>query len=437
MSVASDQLIDRLTSELGTDLVITDRATLEAHAVDGLVPRAVCSPGDAAQVAAAIRVCGEAGAAIAPRGGGTAVALGNVPHRVDVVLRTDRLAALVEHDDANLTATMEAGMTLAHLQTHLAQRGQLLPLDPPRPDRATIGGIVAASTNGARRMFYGGVRDLVIGMKMVLPGGEQVKAGGKVVKNVAGYDMCKLFVGSLGTLGIITEVTCKMTPLPERALTIIARDGSSTAEGSGAFRLIDALFASTLQPSAIAVLSPRAGELVRAGGPGVATAVAVEGFTEAVDRHVRDITGMAAAAGLSAEVLEGPAHERLWAAVADFPRSREGEALVRLTVPPGAVATAVDALSRVDDSPVYVAHAGAGTIWIGVEAARAATVFAALTSVAGAQHGHAVLASAPPEVKRGLDVWGSPPPALSIMREIKQRFDPQQLLNPGRFVAFL
>jgi len=184
----------------------------------------------------------------------------------------------------------------------------------------------------------------------------------------------------------------------------------------------------------VALLSPVPAELSLSA---VATAVAVEGFTEAVDRHVRDITGMAAAAGLSAEVLEGPAHERLWAAVADFPRSREGEALVRLTVPPGAVAAAVDALSRVDDSPVYVAHAGAGTIWIGVEAARAATVFAALTSVAGAQHGHAVLASAPPEVKRGLDVWGSPPPALSIMREIKQRFDPQQLLNPGRFVAFL
>ncbi|HET6948071.1 MAG TPA: FAD-binding oxidoreductase [bacterium] len=437
MSVASDQLIDRLTSVLGTDAVITDRATLEAHAVDGLVPRAVCSPGDAPQVAAAIRVCGETGAAIAPRGGGTMTALGNVPRRTDLVISLGRLDRLIEHDDANLTATMESGMTLAHLQTHLAQRGQFLPLDPPRPERATIGGIVAASTNGARRMFYGGVRDLVIGMKMVLPGGEQVKAGGKVVKNVAGYDMCKLFVGSLGTLGIITEVTCKMTPLPERALTIVAQGGGSTAESVGAFRLIDALFASTLQPSAIAMLSPRAGKLVGPGGPGMATAVAVEGFTEAVDRHVRDITGMAAAAGLSAEALEGPAHERLWAAVADFPRSREGEALVRLTVPPGAVAAAVDALSRVDGSAVYVAHAGAGTIWIGVEAERATTVFAALTSVAGAHHGHAVLASAPPEVKRGLDVWGSPPPALSIMREIKQRFDPQQLLNPGRFVAFL
>ena len=430
MSVASDQLIDRLTSELGTDSVITDRATLEAHAVDGLVPRAVCSPGDAAQVAAAIRACGEAGAAIAPRGGGTMTALGNIPRRTDLVISLGRLDRLIEHDDANLTATMEAGMTLAHLQTHLAQRGQFLPLDPPRPDRATIGGIVAASTNGARRMFYGGVRDLVIGMKMVLPGGEQVKAGGKVVKNVAGYDMCKLFVGSLGTLGIITEVTCKMTPLPERVLTIVARDG-------GAFRLIDALFGSTLQPSAIAVLSPRAGELVGAGGPGIATAVAVEGFTEAVDRHVRDITGMAAAAGLSAEVLEGPAHERLWAAMADFPRPREGDALVRLTVPLGSVAAAVDTVTRLDATPTFVAHAGAGTIWIRIDPARAAAVFADLTSLAGSLHGHAVLASAPPEVKRGLDVWGSPPPALSIMREIKQRFDPQQLLNPGRFVAFL
>lgn len=428
----SDQVIGRLASELGRGAVATDAATCEAHAVDGVVPRAVCSPGSPEQIASVLRLCGEAGAAVAPWGGGTMMALGNIPHRLDVVVRTAPLAALGEHDDANLTATMGAGLTLSALQGVLAERGQFLPFDPPQPDRATIGGIVAAAANGPRRMLYGGVRDLVIGMKMVLATGEQIKAGGKVVKNVAGYDMCKLFTGSLGTLGIITEVTCKVTPLPERSLTVAAHGGTA-----GAFHLVDALFASVLQPSAAAVLAPPVVEAMGLGRRGAVAAVAVEGFTEAVDRHVRDISGMARAAGLSLEVLAGPGHETLWAAIRDIPLPRPGEAVARVTVPAGAVASVVEELGRIEGADRFVAHAGSGTIWVAVEGARAAPVFGALTAIAAPHRGHAVLTGAPPGVKRGLDVWGPAPAALAIMTEIKRRFDPQRLLNPGRFVAFL
>lgn len=428
----SDQVIDRLAAELGAAAVAADPAVLQAHAVDGVVPRAVCSPQSPEQIAAVLRICSDAGVAVTPWGGGTMMSLGNIPRRLDVVIRTAPLAALGEHDSANLTATMGAGMTLAAVQEHLSERGQFLPFDPPRSDRATVGGVVAAAANGPRRMFYGGVRDLVIGMKMALAGGEQIKAGGKVVKNVAGYDMCKLFTGSLGTLGIITEVTCKVMPLPERVLTVAARGDLAVT-----FRLVDALFASVLQPSAIAVLAPNVAEGMASDGTGAVAAVAVEGFTEAVDRHVRDISGMARAAGLSLELLTGAGHDGIWASIREFPMPRPGEAMVRLTVPAGSVASAVEEILRVGIADRFIAHAGSGTVWVAVDGPRAPAAFTRLAAIGSGHRGHAVLTGAPAEVKRGLDVWGPAPPALGIMTEIKRRFDPRELLNPGRFVAFL
>jgi glycolate oxidase FAD binding subunit len=428
----AETLVGRLSAELDRGAVATDPATLRAHAVDGVVPRAVCSPRDPAQIAAVLRLCGEAGAAVAPWGGGTMVALGNVPRRLDVVVRTTALAALREHDAANLTATMDAGLTVAALQAQLAERGQFLPFDPPRPEQATVGGVVAAAANGPRRMFYGGVRDLVIGMKMVLADGAQIKAGGKVVKNVAGYDMCKLFTGALGTLGVITEVTCKVMPLPEQAVTVAGQGALA-----GAFGLVDALFASVLQPSAIAVLAPAVAGAAGLPKEAAALTVAVEGFVEAVERHVRDISAMARERGLALELLRGADHDRVWAVIRDFPVAAAQGAVIRLTVPAGAVAAAVEELQRAGWGDRFVAHAGAGTIWVAVEGGRAAEAFGTLGAIGASHRGHAVLTAAPPEAKGGLDIWGPAPPGLEIMAEIKRRFDPQQLLNPGRFVAFL
>ena len=164
-----------------------------------------------------------------PWGGGTAMRIGNLPDRVGIIIELSKLNRVVEHDHANLTATMQSGITLAASQKFTAAERQFVPFDAPYPERSTIGGIVAANLNGARRGCYGSVRDLVIGMKVALPTGEQIKAGGKVVKNVAGYDMCKLFVGSLGTLGIITEVTMRMTPIPETAATVAVSGRSNGA----------------------------------------------------------------------------------------------------------------------------------------------------------------------------------------------------------------
>jgi len=431
-----DGLVDRFERELGPDAVDRDPARLAGYAVDGRIPTVRIAPRDPDQISAALRLCAEAHAAVIPWGGGTAMSWGNVPSHADVALSLDRLRSLVEHDDANLTATVQAGMTMAAFQEILTRRNQFLAIDPPVPQRATIGGVVAANTNGPRRMMYGGVRDLVIGMKMVLASGEQIKAGGKVVKNVAGYDMCKLFVGSLGTLGIITEVTFKMAPTPETAATVAAY-GSPEQAG----RLIDALSASPLLPAAVTILSGRAAAAAGLpADPAAAVLVWAEGFTESVARHVAEVQTMAAAAGMRAVVLDAGAHRGAWERVRDAGADGTSPTMFRVTVPPAAVIPVLSAIDHLANGrPVrYLAHPGAGTVWLALDdPAAAPTWFPQLIALAAERRGHAVIAAAPPPVKRTLDVWGPPPPGLSIMRELKRQFDPLGTLNPGRFVGGL
>lgn len=432
---AIGMLANRLEAALGADAVIGDARTLSAYAVDGKTPHVRCLPHSAEQVATVLGLCAEAGAATIPWGGGTAMRLGNIPRQADVVVDLARLDQLVEHDDANLTATAQAGMKVAVLQDLLGRRHQFLAIDPPSPSRATIGGTVAANTNGARRMLYGGVRDLVIGMKVVLATGEQVKAGGKVVKNVAGYDMCKLFVGSLGTLGIITEVTWKMAPLPETAATILA-----VGPLAQTLQLAKEVFASPLLPAEMALLSSSVVEAFGRQGGHPALAVWAEGFEEAVARHLRDVRTMAERNGLSTEVLPEEVHQQGWASVRDF-GTDPSRVVYRVTVPltsVPAVVTAIDQWTTSERGARYLAHAGAGTVWASLDADPSSRHwFPRLISLAHEHGGHTTMMTAPPAVKEGIDVWGPSPPSFAIMREIKQQFDPLGLLNPGRFVGGL
>ncbi len=443
MKTETDTLAARLVSALGQDAVRDGASVLQAHAVDGVAPSVKVIPQDAAQIGEVLKICSAAGAAVVPWGGGTSMRLGNLPHRVDVVLSLDRLNALIEHDDANLTSTLQAGMRIAALQQFLARRTQFLALDPPRPAQATVGGMVAANLNGPRRMLYGGVRDQVIGMKVVLASGEQVKAGGKVVKNVAGYDMCKLFTGSLGTLGVITEITFRMAPVPERSATVLA---SGTLARNR--EMTERLRTSMLLPAAVTVLNAHAASTLTTGpgtgaggeqgpdGENAVLGVWIEGFSEAVERHLTDLRAMANEAGMHAVVLEGTAHEDLWARVRDFGSGASGT-LFRLTVPLAAVGGALAMIDGWSPVPQIVAHAGMGTIWILADPDDAPAWVPRLSALAATSGGHAIIAAAPPRVKEGIDVWGAPPPGLAIMREIKRQFDPAGILNPGRFVAHL
>jgi glycolate oxidase FAD binding subunit len=431
VKIDSEILASKLQSELGTEAVTLDSRVLSRYTVDGENPAVVCFPSTPDQVGTALRLCSEAEAAVTPWGGGTAMALGNIPRSVEVVIALDRLDNLIEHDDANLTATVQAGMTLSALQEQLKQSNQFLALDPPQPDRATIGGVVAANINGPRRMFYGSVRDLVIGMKMVLASGEQIKAGGKVVKNVAGYDLCKLFVGSLGTLGIITEVTFKMAPLAETAGTLIAQGPLDDCA-----KVAAEVFSSPLLPAAITLFNSAAAKAQGFETETGAIAIWVEGFTEAVERHLTDIQSIAAQNKLVAEVLRNQLHPSFWEKVCDLGFGQE-TILYRLTVRLASVRPVLTALEQWNGAQV-IAHPGSGTILVQTKAlTEGIQWFPKLTEIAKEHRGHVVLVAAPGTLKKSIDVWGLAPPSTKLMREIKAQFDPHNMLNPGRFIAGL
>jgi glycolate oxidase FAD binding subunit len=419
MKPSVEHLATPLEAVLGAEAVTSDGVSFS---IGDTKPKLVCCPNSAEHINAAMRLCIEAEAAVIPWGGGTATAIGNSPRQADVVIETRKLNRVVEHDHANLTATVQSGVTLSALQTSLAPEKQFAPLDVPFPERATVGGIVAVNLNGPRRSYYGSLRDLVIGMRVVLASGERIKAGGKVVKNVAGYDMCKLFVGSLGTLGIITEVTLRMAPIPENAATLIA-SGTLTQTD----RFSEELFRSPLLPAAVLLSNDGDTEQWR-------LAVWCEGFQETVARHMRDLSDIAARIAMNTKTLEGKSHEGFWTKSCDFPLQPES-LIYRVTLPRAKI---FDLTRRVQNWGGLKLNGdlAAGTVWLALPAQRSGLQkFVELIELARQHHGHAVIFAAPSELKQGVEVWGPAPTTISLQREIKRQFDPQGLLNPGRFLG--
>ena len=425
MKVNVEQLRRQLETALAAGAVAEAESGLEsAHSIDGRRPNLVCRPESAEQIAAALRLCTEEEAAIIPWGGGTAMAIGNLPRHTDVIVETRKLNRVIEHDHANLTATVQSGITLSDLQASLAPQKQFVPVEAPFPDRATVGGAIASNLNGPRRSYYGSVRDLVIGMRVVLASGEQIKAGGKVVKNVAGYDMCKLFVGSLGTLGIITEVTLRTAPVAETAATVIASGTLAQAE-----RLSEELSRSALLPAGVFLSND--------GAEGQwQLAIWCEGFEETVARHLRDLDDVAARIGMITTILRAESHNEFWGKLRDFPL--QSDCLVyRVTLPRAKIfdfARLVQNWAGVK----LISDIAVGVVWLALPARRSGLEhFSELIELAHQQHGHAVIFSAPPDLKQGIEVWGPSPPTVPLIREIKRQFDPKELLNPGRFLAGL
>jgi glycolate oxidase FAD binding subunit len=431
MKFSIEQLVQKVESELGAEAVTIEPNRLATYAIDSMRPALFCSPDTPEQCAAVLRFCAEADAAVTAWGSGTAIRIGNLPRQVDVVVGLARLNRVVDHDHANLTVTVQSGITLAALHETLAKQDQFLAFDPPQWAHATIGGVTAANLNGPRRAFYGSVRDLVIGMKVALASGEQIKAGGKVVKNVAGYDMCKLFVGSLGTLGIITEVTVRLLPVPRRSATFTA-----TGSLSQVFQFVSDLANSPLLPASLVMVNAAAAQ--RAGFPADKpfAAVRLEGFEETVLRQIDDAEAMAKRNRLDGLVISVEAQERLWEYVRDF--SLNADRLVyRLTVQLSKLAEVITSTSeRHAENACMIADAASGTLWFLLEPSDVnVKQFTTLISLAHAGGGHAVVFAAPSHLKQAIDVWGAAPPSFTLMRGIKQQFDPKGLLNPGRFAG--
>ena len=292
--------------------------------------------------------------------------------RADVVMSLDRLDRIIEFDAANLCVTVEAGMKLAALQTTLAQKREILPLDPPADSKVTVGGLVAANLSGPSRLLYGTARDWVLGMRVALPGGERIHCGGKVIKNVSGYDMNKLFIGSLGTLGIITEVTFKLLPLPAmRAGVVGLFPDLAQATGVVGKTLESVLLPEALDlldPEAVALLAPRLGleAPVRAHG----LAVALAGSRETVERQVRDFSALFRDAGGRATPLPDGRTVLAWDAIRNvfrfLPVPPAVQVLCKIAVPisrTGELFASAGTLGRRHGLHVAVtAHAGSGIV---------------------------------------------------------------------------
>jgi glycolate oxidase FAD binding subunit len=415
--------------------------------VDGLLPGLWCEPGSPEEVGEVLRLADRAGAAVIPLGGGTRRHLGRAPRAADLLLSMRGLTQIVEYEAADLTVTLQAGMRLGELQHVLAGQQQQLALDPPGAARATIGGVVASNASGPSRLQYGSARDLVIGTRVANPGGVLTKAGGRVVKNVAGYDLNKLYTGSLGTLGILVELSFKLHPVPRSRGTVLA----TFADVEQAAAVVSRIMRSPLGPTALEILDARAAVAIGASmsvpAQGCLLAVLVGGFDNAVARIVRDIADFSREQDC-VEVQTLDAEKALWDAIRELAdASRADRPVLKLAVPPARSAAAFTSLRAILGSrelpAELIAHAGTGLVyarleaqvWEEAELARLASAAEEAREFAARTEGSLVLESCPAALKQRLDVWGEIGPALQLMRALKQQLDPRGTLNPGRFVG--
>jgi glycolate dehydrogenase FAD-binding subunit len=434
----ADAIVDTLRGIVGPANLLTG-VELSAYVVDGRTPAAAAFPGSVEEVSAVLALANEASVAVMPWGGGTAISVGAPPARSGIVLGLRRLRRLIEHEPGDLTATVEAGATVEELQTALATRGQWFSLDPPAAEAATVGGVLSANASGPRRHLYGTARDLLIGVTVVCADGAIVRGGGKVVKNVAGYDLPKLFVGAFGSLGVIVEATVKLRPRPDAEALVAARFPSLKDSGLAA----RAVMASDLIPSALEVLDGAAAAGIGLDGDRPALVVGLDGLSEQVQWQRAELARLCEEAG-TGEVRDLPL--QTWGALplAAQRAFAEPAAVMGLSVLPARVAEVVEVAGAAARAAglraAFAAHAGVGAVVGALAGGRdPASVVAAVVrdwrQAAHAGGGHARLEAAPLAVKELVPVWDQPGAALRIMARIKQQVDPRGILNPGRFVG--
>ena len=387
------------------------------------IPMPLHLPTSAAELAELVSIANKTRSPLIVAGNSSKLDWGGIVSGAKSIVSTQKLDRLIAHAVGDLTITVEAGMQFAKLQEILAIAGQFLPLDPAYPDRATIGGIIATADTGSLRHRYGGVRDLRLGITFVRADGKIAKAGGRVVKNVAGYDMMKLFTGSYGTLGILTEVTLRVYPVPTNEGTVIL-----TGSVDRLANVAKILLASTLTPIAADVVSTAFSQhLEISNTPSIVVKFAT--IPESIAQQSAQLLEIAKGLGLKGGIWQGAQAAQLWSSIQTGiwgDRPIGCKLGVRLTA---AVAT-IEQIDRLTDNTAKgVIHLNSG---IGVIAISDSHHIAPLRSHCESAGGFLSVLQAPVDVKQQLDVWGYRGNAVPLMRQIKQQFDPFDLLNPGR-----
>jgi glycolate oxidase FAD binding subunit len=433
-------LPDKLRSIVGAPHVLTG-VDCSPYVVEGRTPDAVVFPRTKEEVAAVLVAAGEAGLPVTPWGGGTRMAIGSPPNRIGLVLGLKRLDRILEHEPGDLTVTVEAGLPFETLQAALGRHGQWLSLDAGASARSTVGGMLASDASGPRRHLYGTARDLVIGLTVVMADGSLVHGGGKVVKNVAGYDLPKLYVGSFGTLGVLVEATLKLRPRVDVDRLVVARFDRLKAAGAGA----RAVLGSDLIPSALELADGEALRRLGLGG-GAALLVGLDGIAEQVDWEVAELSRLLGPIGLGeTTVLDGAARDDAWRGLAGLgrPGHERVAAVMKWAVLPTQVAELMEAGAAAAQRNGLVgaltAHAGVGIVTAvlagGTNPNAVVSTLTEWRALVNRVDGHAMIEWAPLAVKERVAVWDAAGPTLRLMKGIKERLDPRGILNPGRFVG--
>ncbi len=431
----------------GSERLKLDAGTLATYEVDGLRPQAVVKPLNKEELSAVLSSAHAHQLGVIPWGGGTMMTAGQAPSSYDLAIDLKSMDHIVDYPAEDLTITVEAGITLAALNEKLHQNRQFLPFDPPFPEKATIGGLIASGASGPMRLGFGGIKDSLLGLQMVLSDGTIAKSGSRVVKNVAGYDLGKLFTGSWGTLGVITSASFKVRPLPEKIVVVSLACGTWEV----AVDFFKSCRESAMDPCGLELLNPAAApEIAGALPKEITLVVGLAGFQEDVTWQLELLAGIqkkSKAANL--KIWEGDSQKTLMASLRDFPGKFSGETKDQVTFKANLLPSEIIGFSRIIEQQsasaglrqVLLLHLGLGTLCgrfyfnqgKGVEAET--ELLLQLQERAFASGGNLVVQSGPGSLKQRIPGWGKARGDFELMRQIKDKIDPKHLLNPGRFIG--
>jgi glycolate oxidase FAD binding subunit len=424
---------------VGRDRLLDDPDALAAAAVDGVPPRWLVRPGAVEQVAGILALAHDEGLAVVPRGSGSALGLGHPPTRLDIVLDLTGLDRVIDDHPDDLTVGLETGLRAGALAARLEARRQWLPVDPPGWRSRTLGGLLATGAAGPSRHRYGTLRDLLLGVRFVQANGVVTWGGARVVKSVTGYDVPKLMVGALGTLGVLVEATLRLHPLPEFEQTWLATFAAAPAAQMFVSLVVD----STLQLNRLEMLNEPAMRACLVPPAPVAVAAAIGSGEAAVREQGARLADLARRAGGQV----GPAPEEFWARYDRALTARPGTVVLQVGTLPTRLADTMETIERLHrdagaDAAVVVAGSGAvgslRVVFPVTEWSDGASLVERLRERVADVGGSVVVHASPPALRAKIDPWGPlPPAALGLMRGLKDEFDPRRVLNPGRFVGGL
>jgi len=435
----TNKMVCSLKEIVGESHIIQDPDRLKAYAIDGKKPKVVVTPGTIDEVSKVVAHANQQHLAIIPKGNGTKMEMGGIPKKMDIVLSTGRLNRITDRDCENLTLSAESGLTLGEVQQGLAKvgKGYFLPLDPPFTDKATLGGIVATNSSGPKRLLYGTARDMMIGAKAVFPNGDIVVSGGKTVKNVSGYDMCKLLIGSYGTLGILCEMTFKLLPLPEKEATLLL----SFAELEEADGFAREMRGSQLIPSSLEILNAKAVQKMKypvsmPPNGNFLVAIGVEGVTESIDRQISEMSEIGKKHGvLEAVTLDSDKHLAFWIAIRDFSYGLIQEYPNAISLKSNfLISKSGEMLGEYEKIAqglgidcAFISHAGNGILYSHIlpgknfrsKVESFVELIEKLTAEAVKYGGGLVVESSPLSIKKKVDVWGQSRSDYLVARRLK------------------